>query len=420
MNTAVIGTGMVGLVTALRLLQKGESVTLFERASKVGGLAASFCPVEGGDPLEMFYHHIFRSDTHVIALLEEFGIGKKLKWYSPRTTCLINTQLLRLDSPTSLLRFEALPMLDRIRLALAMGILKLAPNEKLFVNIRAANWLRAFAGERAYTTIFRPLFVSKFQQHHEEISLSWFWARIHDRSAELGYVDGGFSLLYETLAKKIRDLGGMIHLATPVKKITQHNEHFQVSTNLGEHLYDRVVSTLPVMRLAELTDLLPQDFIERYQERKGLAARCLVLTLSEPLSDAYWINVCDDGFPFMVVVEHTNMVDKERYGGKHILYIGNYGSYFPKKTTDELIDEWVPFLQKIHPQFVKNSILDAHIFVAADAQPIVTTDYRDRIAPHETPVKNLYIANMFQVFPHDRGQNYAAALAENLVEKIQA
>jgi hypothetical protein len=48
----------------------------------------------------------------------------------------------------------------------------------------------------------------------------------------------------------------------------------------------------------------------------------------------------------------------------------------------------------------------------------VTVDYAARIPPFETPVPGLWIANMFQVYPHDRGQNYSIELAERVVAAL--
>jgi hypothetical protein len=48
----------------------------------------------------------------------------------------------------------------------------------------------------------------------------------------------------------------------------------------------------------------------------------------------------------------------------------------------------------------------------------VTVDYRRHIPPFATPIPNLWVASMFQVYPHDRGQNYSIALAERLVDRI--
>ena len=53
-------------------------------------------------------------------------------------------------------------------------------------------------------------------------------------------------------------------------------------------------------------------------------AVCTILELKESLSDIYWMNVADDGFPFGGVIEHTNMIPKEAYNGSHIVYLSRY------------------------------------------------------------------------------------------------
>ena len=46
------------------------------------------------------------------------------------------------------------------------------------------------------------------------------------------------------------------------------------------------------------------------------------------------------------------------------------------------------------------------------AQPIVTVGYADRIPPLRTPARGLFLANTTQVYPEDRGTNYAVRLGE--------
>jgi hypothetical protein len=41
------------------------------------------------------------------------------------------------------------------------------------------------------------------------------------------------------------------------------------------------------------------------------------------------------------------------------------------------------------------------------AQPIVTVGYREKIPPMKTPARGLVLANTTQIFPEDRGTNYA-------------
>ncbi|HLX26195.1 MAG TPA: FAD-dependent oxidoreductase, partial [Candidatus Cybelea sp.] len=413
-GTAVIGAGMLGLVTALRLAQRGESVTVIERAAVPGGLASSFEPSPGANKLERFYHHIFQSDRYMIGLIDELGLSDRLFWSAPVTACLCGDTIARLDSARSLLQFSPLPLVDRVRLGIAMGILKLSPAPGPYERKLAQRWLRSVAGTRAHNTVFQPLFEAKFGSHAEEISLAWFWARIHDRTSKLGYLHGGFASIYEALAKIIADLGHEVRFGESIQGIETIDGGLRVTADSGYSAqFDRVVATMPLRTLARVAPEIPNDFVEHYGEAPGMSARCLILALDRPVSNVYWINVCEPRAPFTVFVEHTNLEPASAYGGLHLVYLGNYGARFEKKSDDVLLDEFEPLLRRINPGFSRSWVRNSWQFIAPDAQPVVPIGYRR--PPFATPVAGLFVGNLFQVYPHDRGQNYAVELAEHLV-----
>jgi protoporphyrinogen oxidase len=412
---------MVGLVSALRLSASGAEVTIFERDARVGGLAASFEPDETGDSLERFYHHVFRTDARFAALCEELGLASELMWGSPETSCYFEGEYRQLDSAVSLLRFGALPIVDRLRLAGALAFLKLVPNPAFLERWVATTWLKRVAGRAAYRIVFEPLFVSKFGRHADSISLAWFWARIHDRTADLGYVRGGFDRVYRGLAERVRALGGAIVLGTTVRDVSSSDAGLAVSVAGDDGArtlpFDVVLSTLPLRNTSGFAEL-PPAFIEAYGQTAFLMARCVVLALDRPLTGRYWVNICDPDVPFMVVVEHTQLVPSARYGNKHIVYLGNYGESFPACDTATLIEEFTPYLRRLNAEFSPEWITEHWQFVAPGAQPVITPGYRDRLPPLETPMPGLFLANIEQVYPHDRGQNYAIELAETVSAKI--
>ena len=128
-TTAILGAGALGLTTAIRLGRAGDRVTVIEREALPGGLAAGFQPTEGVW-LEKFYHHLFKSDTRAIAMIQELGLGDRLEWKQPITATLRDGQFHQLDSPASLLRFSPLPMIDRLRMGAALAVLKAMPNPR--------------------------------------------------------------------------------------------------------------------------------------------------------------------------------------------------------------------------------------------------------------------------------------------------
>ena len=276
-------------------------------------------------------------------------------------------------------------------------------------------------GKRSYEMIFQSLFIGKFGKLYDKIALPWFWARIHDRTTQLGYLRGSFQLVYDRLAERVSELGGKVLLSTRVEKVEQQSGKWQVTTNKGNWQFDRVISTFPTRLTCRVFPQLPQDYRDKYDWGQAYGAHCLILALDRSVTDSYWINICDRGYPFTGLFEHTNFRSPAEYGGRHLLYLGNYrpmNDPLFKQSKEEVMAAFFPHLQRIVPQFDPSWVTESWMFMAPYAQPIVTTDYREHIPPLETPLENLWIANMFQIYPHDRGQNYSLELAERLVQHI--
>jgi len=428
-RTVILGGGALGLTLAYRLARAGDEVIVLERESVPGGLASGF-ELTPGIWLDRFYHHLFASDRHAIALIGELGLEADLRWSRPATVTLRDGRLHQLDSATSLLRFSPLPMAARLRMGVALAYLRALPSADRLEGQRAADWIRRRMGSAAYDTVWGPLLRGKFGARAEEIALPWFWARVHDRTARLGYLRGGFRTMYERLAERITANAGRIELGREVRSVQTtpagglRVTHAAAGDAAAESLHaDRVVSTLAVALTCRLVPELPGAYRDRHASGTAYGAHCLVLALDRPLTSAYWVNVNDPGYPFMALVEHTNYVPPTEYGGRHLVYLGNYRPMddpLLRMPTPEVVAQFAPHLARINPAFSSDWITDAWSFAAAFAQPIVTVDYRDHIPPFETPVPGLWLASMFQVYPHDRGQNYSIDLANRLAARMRS
>jgi protoporphyrinogen oxidase len=422
---AVIGAGAIGLSVARRLADAGRTVTVYERDGHVGGQAASF-EIEPGVKLERFYHHAFKSDQILRRTYAELGLAGSLTWTRPLTATLLQGEIQPLDSAASLLKFEHLPRLDRLRMGATLAALRILPRGGLLEARSAGRWLRRWMGRPSYEQIWRPLFEGKFGAAAEDVAMPWFWARVHDRTSVLGYPLGGFQPLYEALADRIRASGGAVQLNTTVESLERAPTGYLVHARDagGQPMttrHDGVVSTLPPRITSQLASELPGWWRDRFASAPSRSALCLILALDRPLTDSYWLNVNDPGYPFIVVVEHTNFRSPAEYGGRHLIYLGSYrDSADPmlKLSTDQLVDAFMPHLARINPAVDNSWIIGRWSFTAADAQPIVGTDFRDRIPPFETPLPSLFTATIAQVYPHDRGQNYAIGLGERLASRL--
>ncbi len=421
MKVAIIGAGFAGLSAAYNLSKKGIDVTVFEINDKPGGLAVGFENPNWNWSLEKHYHHWFTNDNSVLDLCKETGYEVIIK--RPKTSTFLDNQIFQLDSPMSLLSFSKLSLVNRIRTGLVLAYLKFTPSWKSLENITAQKFLRKYNGEKAWTILWKPLFEKKFSNYANEIPASWFWARIKKRTPSLAYPSGGFSHFAEHLEKKIKGNKGKIIYETKVASISKKSGKLAIGTNKQEYLFDRVICTLPSPLFVSITKGLGERYKKKLLNLKGIGAINLVLSLKKPfLNDGtYWLNVNDLGFPFLAIVEHTNFMNKKHYNNENIIYIGNYlphdHHYFALKASD-LVSEFLPFLNKINPNFNKSDINNSYLFKAKFAQPIIPLNYSENIPALKTPIEGLYLANIQQVYPWDRGTNYAVELGVKVSELV--
>jgi len=419
-SVGVIGAGILGLTAALRFMQAGRKVTLIEREGFVGGLVASF--QIGGGHLERYYHHLFRSDRDVRNLIDEMGLGGSLVWPRPQVGSLSGGKIYGFGSATDVLKFSPLPFQDRVRLGAGAAYLKAESNYHRLEGQTAASWIKRYMGQEAYRVFWGPLLQAKFGDYAEQIAMPWFWSRVHLRSQRLGYVRGGFFRLYERLAETLTQGGAETLLNTEVRSIKSDGSGVHVETSSGVMDFDQVLATTPSRVFMRLAPDLPDDYRARHDYGDFYGAHAVILGLNHQLMDGtYWLNIHDEGYPFLTVVEHTNYMPSADYGGLHVVYLGNYlpmSSPLFKRTSEEVLAEFLPALKRVVPAFDESWVVESHVFAAPYAQPIVTVDYHEHIPPHETPLPGVYLANMFQVYPEDRGQNYSVKMANNVSARM--
>lgn len=421
MRVAIIGGGFGGLTAAYYLAKSGVKVTLFESEKLPGGLAIGFENKNWKWSLEKHYHHWFTNDDAVLGLAKE--IGHKVITVTPKTSTFVNGEILQLDSPLSLLLFNKLPLFDRLRTGALLAFLKLTNNWKFLERFVAKDFLIKIGGKEAWKILWEPLFEKKFSYYSDQISMSWFWARIKKRTQALAYPDGGFLDFAIHLSQKLHKMGVIQHYKTSVSKIEKVKNGFLVRTSRNKFEFDKVIVTLPAFPFTKIVKGLPKDYISNLTKLNAVGAVNLVISLSQPLLEdgTYWLNINAKHFPFLAVVEHTNFMDKKYYNQEHLIYIGNYlpheHDYFKKEAVD-LLKEFYPYIKTINPKFDMSWINDAYLFKAHFAQPITPLNYSGKVPGFETPIKGLYLCNMQQVYPWDRGTNYAVANGEKVAKLL--
>ncbi len=420
MHIGIIGAGFTGLSAAYELQKLGHRVTLLEKESQPGGLAVGFKKPNWEWSLEKHYHHIFTGDTAIQKVGKEIGVS--FTFSQPNVSWFIDDQICQIDSPLRLLLFSKLSVMERLRMSSVLGYLKLTSNWQSLEKTTAYEWLPKMMGRKAFKMFWEPLLTAKFGDSAKDISLAWFWARIKSRSALLGYPEGGFQNFVDKMAEKIVDQKGTIHYDTNVQTINQDKEKIFVKTDTKKLEFERLIVTLPNIFFAKMAPQLPDDYKRKLLDFKGMGAVNMVIELKKPFfsSDVYWLSVCDNKYPFVAVVEHTNYIDPSHYNNHHLVYVGNYLNsthrYF-SISDDAIFKEYEPYLAKLSPNFKKN-LISKTVFRAQFAQPIVTVNFSEKILPFETPLRNVYLTNMQQVYPWDRQTNYAVAMGKEVAELI--
>ncbi len=421
MKIGIIGAGYTGLAAGITLAAAGHRVTILEKEALPGGLAAGFQDESWSWPLERHYHHVFASDRVFLDYADT--IKSEVSYHRPITSTLIDGRIEQLDSPLSLLRFSRMPVVDRLRTGLGLAGLKINPVWQIYENQTARRLIASSMGETSWKTLWEPLFAGKFGPLADQICASWFWARIHTRTPSLGYPDGGFTAFAKGLDKYFSALGGRTRYQTGIAKISQTGSAFRlVSQNGHTFEFDRVLCTLPNAYFLNLFSEFPADYVQNLKFQTGLGAVSLVLALKAGFMDrVYWLNINDRTMPYLAVVEHTNFISPDHYGGDHILYIGNYlpaGHRFFSFTDKQLLHLFLPHLKKINPGFNLTRVRKSWAWKTGFAQPVFYPGAGSRITPFKTPVSGLYLANIQQVYPWDRGVNYALDLGNRAAHTV--
>ena len=425
MKIAIIGAGYGGMAAAYDLRKAGHDITVFESADFVGGLAGGFKEPHWDWSVEKFYHHWFASDKHMLGLIEELGLSDGVIFPRPYTVLLHNGKWYPFDSILKALLFPGLGFgLNKIRFGLIGLYLRLTNNWKPFEKVTVEEWMRKWAGKEVYEKMWQPLVIGKFGPHSKDVNMAWMWARLKARTTNLGTFKGGFQAFADRFADILRDAGVEIRLGVKVSSIRQEQDELSVRSENGAESFGKVLVTTSPSLLAKLCPELPESYLKGLLELKSMGAVVVVMSLKHQLSeqDYYWFNLPkDDGFPFLALVEHTNFVSPENFGGDHILYAGDYlepeHEYF-SLGDDELLERFAPAFKRINPKFELDWVKKTWVFKTNYAQPVPLVNHSKNIPAIKTPVEGLYFASMSQVYPWDRGTNFAVEIGRKAAKLV--
>ncbi|MEW6231739.1 MAG: NAD(P)/FAD-dependent oxidoreductase [Chloroflexota bacterium] len=428
MQVAIIGGGMTGLSAAYELAKRGIQSTVYERDEVLGGLAGSF--KVNGVYLEKFYHHLFTSDAEMVRLLEELGLSDTLQWNSTATSLYAMNRIFRLATPTDVLRFKPLGFPNRIRLGLLAIVPRLVRDWRKLEDITAKEWLVGLAGEDVFRVVWEPLLRSKFGSYADQVAAVWFWNKLKLRGGsrgkegaeKLGYLRGGFGQVIEAWERRLLEMGVELLTSTPAQEIrVDGGKAVGVIARGSLRPFDAVLVTTAPAILAQITPGLPESYRRQLSKLLYLANVCLVMKLRRSLSSTYWLNIADPAIPFVAVIEHTNMQRPEEYGGRHLAYLSRYTDpqdRYYSLSAEELFAEYLPYLKRMFPEFDPAWVEEKWAWRELYTQPVIVKHYSELRPDFRTPIERLWLSCMAQVYPQDRGMNYAVLWGKKAVEAM--
>ncbi|MFW5956075.1 MAG: NAD(P)/FAD-dependent oxidoreductase [Halorhabdus sp.] len=391
----VVGGGIGGLAAAHRLQERGYDVEVFEASADLGGLAATY--ETAGDPIEKFYHHLSKSEETIVEYLDELGLGEDLEWRYGSDAYYVDGLVHPMDKPWEILAYPHLSLYDKFRLGMLVldvdvrgGIPSFDTYEHLadFEDVPVKEFILEHTSRGCFERFFKPLLNAKFGDRWDDVSAAWLLGRIKFRGErdvlkgeQLGYLQGGFGRMIDALLESV----GPEHVTTGAR-VTDVAisagavDSLTVETNAGTDVHDVeavVVATMPDV-LESLTGF------ECAIDFQGTV--CSLISMEEALTDTYWLNIAEDA-PFGALIEHTNYVPPERYGGEHLLYAVKYVQDLEDplwQQDDAGVEEtWLQGIEGLFPDFDRDTINWIETSRNPRTAPIYERGYLDMVVPYD-------------------------------------
>lgn len=422
---AVVGSGPMGLMAAMELLKAGHQVDVYERDDRIGGMSADFD--FGGLRIERYYHFICKTDYPLFALLDELGLSGKLKWTDTKMGYYFNGKLYRWGSPTALLAFPHLGIIDKVRYALHVMYTKGIADWSKLDKVSARKWITRWIGPRAYDVMWKKAFDLKFFEYANNLSASWIGTRIKRVALSrrnlfnesMGYLEGGSALVLDEMSRRVTSAGGRILLGQGIDEVVSSDGKV-TGIRIGSHVesYDKVVSTAPIQYVPRMVPGLPKAFADSIGRIENIPVACVILKLRHRVSENFWMNISDDSIAIPGVIEYSNLNPGEDPGQK-ILYAPFYMPKIHPKwalPNDALIEETIGYLSKLNPEFRRDWVLDSHCHRYEYAQTICPPGFQDMLPDMKTPLSGFYMADTAYYYPEDRSINESIATGVKLAK----
>jgi protoporphyrinogen oxidase len=425
LNVGIIGGGCTGIACATDLAQRGVKVTLLEKNSHLGGLACGFRSPNWNSSLEYFYHHWFKSDSFVHEYAKIYGLQNDIVFSRPLTVMETKQSgFAQLDSPWSLLMYPELSWINKFRMAFALARIKSMKSWKKLEQVTAQHWCESNMGKEGFEELWRPLLRGKFgDEWAGKVNMAWFWARLACRTPELGTYRGGFQKFFDDAENYLSQNGVNILKEQKDIAVSQREGKWEVSTPGQKHVFDKLVIATGTGAFASLCGKVAPHYASKLVLRPSLGAHVVIFVLKKQVGKFYWYNLRKTAErPFLALIEHTNFVSSQEFGGEHIVYLADYldtSSAEWYRTDAEITQLALKTMQFVNPEISADDVVNARVFRDAYAQPVVGINAAKHVPPVRiSETQNLFHGSMSHIYPWDRGTNFAFELGKKLALEV--
>lgn len=481
-NIAIVGSGFLGMTTALRLADAGHRVTIFEAAGEIGGLASAW--KIGNFTWDKHYHVTLLSDEHTRGLINELGLEDQFRWVETKTGFFSDGELHSMSNSIEFLKFPLLGPISKLRLGYTIFKASRITDWRELEKITVEEWLTRLSGKKTFKKIWRPLLLAKLGESYKDTSAAFIWATIQRMYAArksglkkemFGYVRGGYARVLDRFAEVLAEKGVEIRLNSPVQRVEKlGNGKFNVrvidarrKADLGAKYvthrtkyaafnsavavasgfsgafltepeptprrrrsdklptpppeeFDRVILTCPSSKAAEMTAQLEgREHLDLANIRyQGII--CASVLLRSSLSKFYVTNITDNS-PFTGIIEMSALVSKHEFGGNSLVYLPKYLDPDDKlfDASDEAIREnFLAGLEKMYPRFKRRDVLEFKVSRVRRVFPLPVLNYSEDLPPMRTSVDGLYIVNSTHIVNGTLNVNETVALAKRFAGEL--
>lgn len=429
---------MMGMTLALRLLQKGQKVTIFESAEKIGGLTSSWTmhiddgPDKGDVTWDRFYHVILMSDQYTRKILKEIGLENELRWVETKTGFYSGGKLHSMSNLIEFFKFPPINLIDKFRLGLTIFVASKIKNWQRLEKVYVSDWLKRWSGKRVFEKIWLPLLKAKLGDNYVNTSAAFIWTTIQRMYAArksglkkemFGYVTGGYEKINSTFAEHLLKLGAAIKCNSRVNVVKKNGSGMLEVTlcDNNSEFFDFVISTLPSQTSVKIAQGLSKEEQEKHKAIKYLGVICPSVILKKAISPYYVTNITDGSPPFTGIIEMTALIDRNEIKGNHLVYLPKYvnpdDSLFEKEDA-EIKEIFLQALYNMYPDLSKNDALFWGVSKARIVFALPTINYSQKLPGITTSLNNYYIVNSAQIINGTLNVNDTIQVAESKFREI--